>query len=819
MSWNTALPFPPRRAVALSALVAVATGPLHAQTAAGAAAAAAPDATVTSAAGNAAATNAAMQTPAPAPAQAPSPALSAAGTEPPATVSLAAPPAAPAPAGSRTDEQELPTTLRAEEFSGRPDRIMNMYRNVEITRGATGVTADTACYLRVEDEITAEGNINMWRFGDRYKGDALELNLETGKGWVQHPSYKLHMNNAQGTAQRIEFLGEDQAVVVDGTYSTCEGPNPDWYLKSSTLRLDQGRDIGTATKTIIYFKDVPIIGTPALSFSLSGARRSGWLPPTIGAGSKGSAEVMVPYYFNIAPNRDLTLFPRYIFARGLQMGATGRYIGETDGGLYNGETHVEFLPNDRLAKRDRWWIDTMHSQHIQQNWTFGWNAHAASDNEYPSDFSRTVAASAERQLLRELRTDYFGQYWNLTARVQSYQVLQDPASAQNADLNVPRPYDRLPQINFHAGRYDVLGGFDWSLDAEAVRFSHPDDNLVQGNRANVVGQLSYPIVRPGWFFTPKVMLHATQYDLTHNVAADGVTPLSNNISRVLPTGSLDAGMIFERKSSLFGPDGTQTLEPRLFYVRTPYKNQDDIPNFDTGVAGFNYAQLFTENRFVGADKVSDANQLTAAIVSRFIESNGAERLRVAVGSRYYFSDPRVRLDATEGRNQTRSDALVAASGRISESWSFDSGVQYDAQDRSLYSSNFGVQWQPAPMKVLNVEYRFQRDTLGLKNGFRNADISGQWPLTARWYGVTRASYSVQDKKLLESLVGLEYKADCWVFRMGAQRFVTASQTTSTPIFFQIELNGLSGLGFGNPLETFNKSIPGYTRLNTNVGRP
>jgi len=756
MSWMTALPFPPRRiAAAVSALVAVATGPLYAQTA--------------------------------------------------------------TPATPRPDEQDLPITMQAEEFDGRPDRILNMARNVEITRGSTGVTADTACYRRVDDEITAEGHITMWRFGDRYKGDALQLNLETGKGWVLHPEYRLAMNNAQGKAQRINFLGEDQAVVVDGTYSTCEGPDPDWYLKSSTLRLDQGRDVGTAGQTIIYFKDVPILGIPALSFSLSGARRSGWLPPTPGFGSKGAAEVMVPYYFNIAPNRDLTLFPRYIFTRGLQLGATGRYLGETDSGPYHGETHVEFLPNDRLKHRNRWWVDTLHNQFLAPNWTFGWNAHAASDNEYPTDFSRTVAASAERQLLRELRTDYYGQYWNLTARVQSYQVLQDPGAVANPQLTVATPYNRLPTLNFHAGRYDVLGGFDWAVDAEATRFTHPDDNQVQGDRANMVAQVSYPWVHPGWFVTPKLMLHATQYNLTHNVVANNRD--DDKISRVLPTFSLDSGLVFERKSSLFGPDGTQTLEPRLFYVRTPYKDQSDIPNFDTGIAGFNYAQLFTENRFVGADKVSDANQLTAAIVSRFIESNGAERLRLAVGSRYYFTDPRVRLNANEQSNQKRSDALVAASGRISESWTFDSGVQYDAQARSLYSSNVGVQWQPAPMKVLNVEYRFQRDTFGLANGFRNADVSGQWPLTQRWYGVSRVSYSVRDRKLLESLVGLEYKADCWVFRMGAQRFVTAAQITSTNSFFQLELNGLSRLGFGNALDTFNKSIPGYTRLNTNVGRP
>jgi LPS-assembly protein len=713
--------------------------------------------------------------------------------------------------------------MRAEEFTGRPDRELNMFRNVEVTRGATGITADTACYRQVEDEVTAQGHISMWRFGDRYKGDALQLNLATGKGWVLNPAYHLQMNNGQGKAARIDFLGENQAQVIDGTYSTCEGPDPDWYLKSSTLNLDSGRDVGTAGKTVIYFKDVPIIGTPALSFSLSGARRSGWLPPSIGTGSKGAAEVMVPYYVNIAPNRDLTLYPRYIFNRGLQMGATGRYIGETSSGLYSGETHIEVLPNDRVAHSDRWWVDTLHSQVLAPGWSFGWNAHAASDDEYPSDFSRTVAASAERQLLRELRTDYGGHYWSLNMRVQSYQVLQDPASRDPnnpnaAALTVPRPYDRLPQINLHAGRYDVLGGFDWSVDAEMVRFSHPTDTMVQGNRANLVSQVSFPIVHPGWFFTPKATLHATQYDLENNV--DPATKLPRNqISRVLPTGSLDAGLIFERATGLFGEGSTQTLEPRLFYVRTPFKDQSAIPNFDTAVAGFNYAQLFTENRFVGADKVSDANQLTAAVVSRFIQSSGAERLRLVVGSRYYFSDPQVRLDNSEALNVTRSDALLAASGRISEAWTFDSGVQYDAQSRSLYSKNYGVQWNPAPMKVLNLEYRYQRDTVGTGSGFRNADLSGQWPLSRRWYGVGRASYSLRDRKLLEALIGLEYKADCWVFRLGAQRFVTALQTTSTPIFFQLELNGLSRLGFGNPLETFNKSIPGYTRLNTNVGRP
>lgn len=759
MSWFSAHPFPPRQALALYVLVGAAAGaalPLHAQTVA----------------------------------------------------------PTPQPSAS-TDERDLPITIRAEEISGRPDRQLKLERNVELTRGQTRLTADTACYLRVEDQVTATGNVNMWRFGDRYKGDELQLNLETGKGYVLRPEYRLQLNNAQGNASRIDFLGENVALVRDGTYSTCEGPDPDWYLKSSTLRLDSGRDVGLAGKTVIYFKGVPIIGTPALSFSLSGARRSGWLAPTVGFGSKGKAEIMVPYYFNIAPNRDLTLYPRLMFDRGLQLGATGRYMGVTDLGAYSGETHVEGLRNDRVTGEDRWRVDSVHAQGLGPGWSYGWNLHAASDNEYPSDFSRTVAASAERQLLRELRTDYVARYWSLSARAQNYQVLQDPAADKDKRLTVPRPYDRLPQINFHAGRYDVKG-FDWAVDAEAVSFWHPE--LVRGTRAVAVAQLSYPIVRPGWFLTPKVISHHSKYDLDRANGYQGPTKLS----RSLNTFSLDSGLVFEREASLFGTPVTQTLEPRLFYVRTPYQDQSEFPVFDTGRIGFNYAQLFSEYRYVGPDRVSDANQLTAAVVSRFIESNGAERLRLAFGQRIYLDEPRVRLPG-DPVHQSRSDVLLAASGRISETWFFDSGVQYDATGSNLYSSNLSTQWRPAPMKVLNAEFRYQRGS------FRNVDLSAQWPLSARWYGVGRVSYALRSYtvgsaepgkgKLLESLVGLEYKADCWVFRFGAQRFVTAAQTTSTPIFFQLELNGLSRLGSGNPLETFNKAVPGYQQLTTNVGRP
>ena len=781
MSWFSAPPPFRRRALALAALVTVAAVPLHAY----------------------------AQVVVPAPPQ-----PGQAGTASAPTV--------------RADDADAPVVIHAEEITGRPDRDVDLARDVEITRGQTGIKSDTACYQRVADEVTATGNVNMWRFGDRYQGDAMQLNLETGKGWIQHPTYRLEKNNAQGRAGKVDFLSEDEAMIYDGTYSTCEGPDPDWYLKTSRLRLDSGRDVGQAGKTIIYFKDVPILGTPAMSFSLSGARRSGWLTPTPGFGSKGSAEVLVPYYFNIAPNRDLTLLPRLMLDRGIQLGFTGRYLGVTDAGnAYNGETHAEGLMHDRdydgeidpanpkgpriKGSGNRWLINSMHNQQLFPGLSAGWNIKAASDDEYPSDFSRTVAASAERQLLREISTTYNSKYWSLSTRLQNYQVLQDPGSYTNGALKIDRPYDRLPQVVFHAGQYDVAGGFDWSLDSEATRFSHPDK--IEGSRVALLGQVSYPWVRPGYFITPKVQFRAAKYSLDLN----GNTPLTpeNNTtpSVAAPTFSLDGGLVFERDTGLFGKGSTQTLEPRLFYVRTPYRNQDSLPLFDTAEAGFSYSQLFSENRYVGYDRIADANQFTAAVVSRFLQDNGAERLRLAIGQRFYLSPSRVGRVVTATTPKTsRSDVLLAAGGSITDALAFDTAVEYDAQNRSLYSSNMGVSWRAGAAKVVNLAYRQQRNTDRVGESFRNVDVSTQWPLSGRLYGLARVSYSLLDKKLLESLVGLEYKADCWVFRAGASRFVTASQSTSTPIFFQLELNGLSRFGPGNAIESFSKSVPGYNRL-------
>ncbi len=688
---------------------------------------------------------------------------------------------------ARIEDKNAPVDVSAEQITGRPDREIQLERNVEIIRDKTRVTSDKATYQIVEDEIEAQGNINIQRFGDRYTGDAMRLKMDSGEGYVTNPTYQLERNNAQGNAYRIDFESDDRATVSQGTYSTCEGPDPDWYLKADTLKLDQGRDIGVARNTIVYFKGFPILGTPAMSFPLSDARKSGFLPPTVGATSKGGLEVLIPYYINIAPNRDLTLYPKLISRRGLQLGADARYMGDS----YVGQTKIEGLFNDQQTKTNRYSLTTIHNQNIMPGLSFGWNLNAASDDNYPSDFSHSITNSAQRLLPREMNLNYGQQFWRAAARVSNYQVLQDPLSP------ISRPYDRLPQLTFQAGRLDV-GGFDWQLDTEATRFWHPD--LVRGERLVINPKISYPIIRPGYFITPRMSFHATSYQLENQAAGQ-----PTNLSRVLPTVSLDSGMVFERDAKFFGNAMTQTLEPRLFYVNTPYRNQSQLPVFDTAEADLSFPQLFSENRFIGNDRVSDANQLTAAVTSRYIEASGAERMRFVLGQRFYFTDSRVTL--LNNVDPSRSDLLALVSGQVTSTISVDSNVQYSQSEGRLNRANYGARWQPAPKRVLNLQYR--RD---VPNKLEQVDMSAQWPIANRVYAVGRINYSLPDRRVAEGLFGMEYKADCWVFRVVAQRTPTATGVSNSSLFFQLELNGLTRLG-SNPLDALRSNIPGYQMVN------
>lgn len=699
------------------------------------------------------------------------------------------------------DDENAPIIMWAEQITGRPDREMNLDYLVEVEKGQTRITGNHGIFRQEENEIEVIGSVDITQHGNRYRSEAMQFNMDTGEGVLTRAKYRMDMTGGQGKAERIDLEGEYNTTIVNGTYTTCEGENPDWYLATETLDLDTAKNIGTSRYPVLYFKNVPILAGTSLTFPLSSERKSGFLPPTMGATSKGGMELMVPYYFNLAPNYDLTIFPKYIAKRGFQMGAHGRYLGNN----YEGETYVEYLPSDNEARRDRYAISSQHKHDFAPGWRYAWDFNKASDDSYPDDFSSQIVRG-NRLLLQDGYLQYSDTYWNITAGASRYQVLQDK------ELPITPSYDRLPYVNINAFGYYVKG-FDLTANVQYTRFWLSDDKLwdrQRGERYVVKPEISFPLVSSGYFLTPKASVHYASYDLDDKYIRSGQ---DRTMSRAIPTFSLDSGLIFERDASFFGTDMTQTLEPRLFYVYTPYRNQNKYPVFDSGEPSFGYAQLFEENRFVGEDRIADANNLTAAITSRYIEQSGAERMRFTIGQRYYFSDQRVALySPIEERNENRSDLLLMASGLLTPKLAVDTSVQYNQSTRRTYSANYSLQWRPADKMALNAEYRYLRNSTDeYGNSIDQINISGQWPLGDRWYAVGQVSYSLPDNKTIESLFGIEYNADCWIGRVVAQRYATSSSESNTALFFQLELKGMSKIG-SNPMEVLRKGIPGYSPL-------
>jgi LPS-assembly protein len=707
---------------------------------------------------------------------------------------------------THVDETGLPVFVQADKLSGRPEVEVYLESNVEIERGETKLTTDYAVYNRAMNEALAKGNVWVRRFGNIYRGDELKLNLDSGQGYMTNLSYHFYLTNGQGRASRIDFKNNEQAEILECTYSTCNGANPDWYLKASKLNLDMGEDEGSASDVVVYFKGVPIFASPVVTFPLSDKRRSGVLSPTFGVTSNNGVEFMLPYYVNIAPNRDMTFYPKMIARRGAQLGMEGRYLEEK----YSGETRLEMLPGDRLSKTNRYFVDSRHTQSITREFGYTWNIKRASDDNYLRDFSNSIADSSQRLLARNVDFYYRGTGWDASVKMGSYQLLQDVLAP------TIKPYNRLPQVSFRAAKNDIRG-FDASFDAEFTRFYLANEDLagrVRGNRFIARSQLAYPFITPGYFVTPKIAFNAASYQLDSNTVA----PLARtSFSRILPTVSVDSGMVFERETTLFGKAAVQTLEPRLFYVYTPYLDQSLYPNFDSAELSFNAAQLFNENRYSGSDRIGDANYVTGALVSRYLTPEGIERLRLSMGQRFYFTLPRKVDNSGLPVTQNRSDFLLAAVGKITPQLTLDSSLQYSFGQSRLLSNNLRMQWQPAPKKVLNAQYHFTRESNVGGNVvplLREVKFSGQWPLSPRVYGVGRVSYSLPDRKVTDSLIGMEYQQDCWIFRLVGQRFVSASNQRSSAIFVQLELSGLSRLG-SNPLEVLRKNIPGYELISNN----
>ncbi|MHB0973512.1 MAG: LPS-assembly protein LptD [Thiobacillus sp.] len=697
--------------------------------------------------------------------------------------------------GSAVAGKEGPLFLTADRIETTAPGIIEANGKVEGRQAGQNFFANWVRYNTTLNLVEARGEVRLEQPALLVSGDSLKLDLDDYSGELTQPVYHLLAQKGRGDADHIDFVDKEHFKLQDATYTTCPVDNDDWYLEVNDLDIDKSRDVGTARNASLHFLGVPILYTPWMDFPLSNARKTGVLAPTFGTTQRSGFDLLVPYYLNLAPNYDATLSPRLMSKRGVQLGGEFRYLLDN----VHGVNSAAYLPNDAVAGRSRWSVALNNVYRLSATTEAGMLFNRVSDNDYFRDLSNLLSVTSITNLDREAWITTRHANWYAELRAQSFQTLQDSTSP----TPILEPYARLPQARLGISKA-FENGLVFNLSSEATRFAHP--TLVEGSRVLAYPTLRLPLTNSFGFLTPQIGWHSTYYALDNTTAAQ-------HISRSLPIFSLDSGVTFERPFRFAGRNYEQTLEPRAYYVYAPYRDQSTIPVFDTALLDFSYAQMFTENQFIGGDRVNDANQLTVAVTSRFTEAaSGLERLQVTLGQRYYFSTQQVTLPGIEPRSSNATDLLAAVSGQITRNWRIDTAWQFDTQNGTTIRQNLGASYRPGPGRVVNLGYRFIDQTT------EQVDLSAQWPIAKRWYGMFRYNYSFQDKKLVEGLAGLEYNAGCWTLRGVLQRLATKENQSTDALFFQLELNGMGRIG-SNPLDVLKHSVPGYRPSNEIIQTP
>ena len=740
------------------------------------------------------------------------------------------------------------TFTSSDSIDGIVERDMHLKGRAQIRRNGAVIKADEIKYNPDTDVADLVGNAELIKGNTSFKGPKASFRVDAREGEMESPTYELRDNRANGTAKKLTIETSDIFVFDQATYTTCTPENLDWYFTASKIEIDNEQKEMVGTDGVMRFFDVPIAYVPYFSVPTSSQRRSGILPPVIGFNSNNGVDITQPYYANIAPNRDLLLLPRYMSQRGAQLGASYRFLDRQ----YSGTVLGEFLPYDRQTGTNRWKYDWQQRQNFNGDLSPGgvpasgaWNGYVnmarVSDNKYPIDFSQSIAGSITNQFRQEVGTNkqFSGSLsnWNVSARALTFQTLQpDPTvtvqSPYNILPNVSATYNNriTPTVSDPTGRYVALpSGPATTFSGDFTRFSYNIGNSLtaaapgvysQADRTVIKGAMALPQVSPGYYLTPKVSFQANNYNAT--AFSPGVAPAQGF---VIPTFSLDSGLAFDRDAAelkgFFGRDMLLTIEPRAFYVYTPYQNQTNTPLFDTADGGFGITQIFSENNFIGNDRIADNNKLTGGITSRMLEAgSGAERASVTLAQRQDFSGQKVGLNGTIASPTTYSDTLGSGSVRLLGNLSADVFGQYNSQLNRFVQSTVGASWRPTPGRSLNFGYRNvwspptqgsplnnQPPTLAATTTDQY-NISGQWPITREVSLLGRWGYDALSTKTLNTLAALEWTRDCWTLRAAYSQAVNTSQITTTQVLFQIEFRGFGSAG-SNPVDIMKLNVPGY----------
>jgi LPS-assembly protein len=694
----------------------------------------------------------------------------------------------PPPAPVRTNPADQPITIESDDndFSYEVNGNARLCGNVVMHQGDRSIRADCLEYDAANQSAKLDGGIV---YSDP------QLTVRGGNGTYsptigaefEGTEFELPERNARGSARSMKMDVNGRITLEGVTFSTCPAQDKSWEMKAERIELDMQERNGTGQGARVEFKGVPIFYAPWLTFPIGPQRKSGFLFPNVGRSTRSGFELEVPYYWNIRPNVDFTASPIYYSKRGLDLAGELRFLTDRQRGTFD----FDYLPSDDVAHRNRSRFELQHLAELPGDWRFRIDAIDVSDSDYFEDFARGPEGTSVPFAERLAEATYRDEHLNVRAQFQHFQTIDDELADED------RPYARTPRLLASGDWESGLGAIDYGFDAEVVNFER---NVgVTGWRADIAPRVGFDWSAPGFFVRPSAGYRYTQYDLRD------VTPgTDDSPTRSLPFASLDAGLVFERPSGSHG-QRRLTLEPRALYLYTPFREQASLPLFDTGLPDLNLVQLYRTNRYVGADRVNDANQIAFGLTSRLFDSgSGAQYLAVSLGQAHYFEKPRVVLPDEPPRTRDSSDYIAQVSVSAYKNWNLEAGVQWNPEDSRSERSQFRLQYRPDGDHVVNLAYRAQRDRL------EQAEFSTAWAVGDRWNAYGRLVYSLRDSEALDKFAGFEFKGCCYKLRFVARHFISSRDgNRDTEYQLQLELNGLASVG--TPADAFlEHAIRGYS---------
>ncbi len=714
---------------------------------------------------------------------------------------------------------------------------------VAVRQGARTIFNDGVTIIdNAAGTFTLRGDIEFREPGMLLRGDSALIDNEQGSNRLEAARYVLHQTGIHGAADLIVHDSDSGRISLEnGQFSRCEPIDPFWVITADSMTLDPARGRGTARNLRLRLGNATVFRYPfELGFPLGDQRMSGFLPPSLGSTRTGGFDFELPYYLNLAPHYDATILPRLISDRGAMLGAEFRYLAQWSMNTLN----LSWLGGDRLYDPDfaaiagaesppaenRWYAGFQHNGRIGDNWRTLVDVTAVSDRDWFIDLAGGgLNVVTRNHLNRQARLSYESATFAAELDTQRIQIIDPLADS----LNVAKPFDRLPHLRFRTGidlgpsaRFGLAGqfaNFDRNLDENLLSPADVENGaLTAGRRVNLSPRLDWARETPGSFLRAAASYEHLQYQLKRQAIGGPANP-----SLGMGGYSLDGGLIFERDR---GDGGKQTLEPRLFYLYRQFRDQMDLPLFDSAELNFGFQQLFRERRFSGGDRFADADRLGIAVTSRLLDGDGRERGRFSLGQIRYFRDRLVSLANPLRQWQPLYSPVADTSSLAAElefsprrSWRIGADLQWNEHHREVDEGSLRVRYQRDSERLLNFSWRHRsllRATPFLRNAgidpnINQTDLSGAWPLSANWKLLARWNYDHANSRNLEAFAGVEYRNCCATIRAVAREWLDEYElfvpnvSSNRGVFVQVSLHGLGNLAGGGLSDLLRDGIQGF----------